>query len=83
MTAPEQEFLAGLADEIAAKVLAGLKPEAGAETFLSAQQIAAKYSVDPRTVRGWIESKRLPSKKIGGARRVAKVDLDAFIKDGA
>ena len=37
-----------------------------AEEWLSVSDAAAELGVDPRTVRGWCESKRLPAIQPGG-----------------
>ena len=47
--------------------------------YLRAAGIAQHLGVSERTVRRWIASRELPSVKIGGARLVAKEDLERLL----
>ncbi len=47
----------------------------GARTFLRPRQIAELLGVTERSVRRWIADGTLPSRKLGGARLVARVTL--------
>ena len=47
--------------------------------FYTVSQVAQMLSVSPRTVRRWIEDKKLVAHKFGGAVRIAESDLQAFI----
>ncbi len=47
----------------------------GARTFLRPRQIAESLGVTERTVRRWISDGILPSRKLGGARLVARATL--------
>jgi excisionase family DNA binding protein len=47
--------------------------------FLRASDIAGRTGVSIRTVRRWIADGVLPSTKIGGARLVARADLDQLL----
>ena len=48
--------------------------KSGAE-YLRAVEIARLTGMSVRTVRRWIKAELLPSVKVGGARLVAKADL--------
>jgi len=48
----------------------------GSAQYLRAAEIARLLSLSERTVRRWIASGELPSAKVGGARLVAKADLE-------
>lgn len=43
------------------------------------KEISQEIKVTERTVRRWIESRILPSHKIGGVVRIDERDLEAFI----
>ena len=47
--------------------------------YLRAGQIARAFGLSERTVRRWISSGQVRSMRIGGARLIAKVDLDRWI----
>ena len=44
-------------------------------TYLTTEDIAARYGVNEDTARRWIRQKRLPAIRIGGAYRVRLDDL--------
>jgi excisionase family DNA binding protein len=48
----------------------------GAPEYLRAPAIARVTGMSIRTIRRWIADGILPSTKVGGARLVAKADLD-------
>lgn len=82
VTLPEQEYLDGLAKNIAREVLAGMREENDERPLLSARDVARRVGVNERTARGWIESGRLASVKIEGVRRVEPAKLDEFVNAG-
>ena len=47
-----------------------------AAQYLRAVEIARLLGISERTVRRWIASGELPSTKLGGARLVARADLE-------
>ncbi len=47
--------------------------------YLRAREIARFLGVSERTIRRWITAKELPSVKIGGARLVAREDLEHLL----
>jgi excisionase family DNA binding protein len=51
-------------------------------TFLTVQQVADACNVRPKTVYGWIAAGKLRRHKLGGAVRVAAIDLDRFVAAG-
>jgi len=51
----------------------------GEREFFRAAEIAALTGMSRRTIRRWIEDEVLPSVKVGGARLVAKPDLEAVL----
>ena len=48
----------------------------GAAAFLRPRQIAESLGVTERTIRRWIADGTLPSRKLGGARLVARSTLE-------
>ena len=46
------------------------------ERYVRAGQIAQEFGLSERTVRRWIASGEIRSTKVGGARLIARVDLD-------
>ena len=50
---------------------------AGAD-FLSAKQVAVLMQVSVRTVRRWIDTKAIPSERVGGIRRVPRSFIDSL-----
>ncbi len=48
-------------------------------THLRAKQIASALGLSERTVRRWISDGTLPSRRLGGARLVARADLDRLL----
>ena len=50
-----------------------------ARSHLRVREIADLLGVSERTVRRWIAIGTLPSNKIGGARFVAKADLERLL----
>jgi excisionase family DNA binding protein len=47
--------------------------------YMRAAKIARLLDISERTVRRWIATEMLPSVKIGGARLVAKADLERLL----
>ena len=47
--------------------------------YLRAADIAELMGVSLRTIRRWIADEVIPSTKLGGARLVAKVDLEGLL----
>jgi excisionase family DNA binding protein len=47
--------------------------------YMRAAKIARLLDISERTVRRWIATEELPSVKIGGARLVAKADLERLL----
>ena len=50
-----------------------------AQAYCRAREVADLLGVRERTVRRWIADGILPSRRIGGARLVAKADLDRLL----
>lgn len=50
--------------------------------LLSVVDVAVRLRLDPRTVRAYIRSGRLPAVRIGKQYRIRAVDLAAFVRDG-
>ena len=48
--------------------------------YISINDVARKFGLKPNTIRVWIMKGKLPSVKIGGARRVLEEDADKLIK---
>ena len=53
-----------------------------AAQYLRARGVARLVGVSERTVKRWIAEGTLPSVKIGGARLVAKSDLERLLSQG-
>jgi excisionase family DNA binding protein len=51
----------------------------GGTEYLSAAEIAELTGMSLRTVRRWINKEVLPSTKLGGARLVARADLECLL----
>lgn len=51
----------------------------GAQTHLRAGDVSVELGVSERTVRRWIADGTLPSVKIGGARLVARAELERLM----
>jgi excisionase family DNA binding protein len=47
--------------------------------YLRAPEIAVLTGLSLRTIRRWISHKTIPSTKLGGARLVARADLEAVL----
>ncbi len=48
-------------------------------THLRVREIAADLGMSERTIRRWISDGTLPSSKLGGARLVARADLERLL----
>ncbi len=58
-------------------------PDMGEDEYLTAEQVAEKLQMHPRTVRRLLNSGHLPGKKIGGKEwRVSAATLKAYIEGG-
>jgi excisionase family DNA binding protein len=53
----------------------------GGSEYLRAREVAELLGVSERTVRRWIAEGTLPSTRIGGARLLAKADLERLLGD--
>jgi excisionase family DNA binding protein len=51
----------------------------GDREYLRAPEIAMLTGLSLRTIKRWISHKTIPSTKLGGARLVARVDLEAVL----
>ncbi len=60
---------------------------AGEETsspeFLTVAEIATLLSLNPQTVRNWIDAGKLPAYRVGRRVRILKADLDAVLAAGS
>ena len=54
-----------------------------ARKYLRAGEIAGLTGMSLRTVRRWIRAEVLPSTKLGGARLVARADLERLLCSSA
>ena len=50
--------------------------------YLTVAEVAAELKLHPMSIRRWMRTQRLPFVKLGGAVRIASVDLDKFLNDG-
>ena len=53
-----------------------------AQAYLRAGEISRMLGFDIRTIRRWIAKGTLPSTKLGGARLVARADLERLLRPG-
>lgn len=53
-----------------------------AEKLLTIPQAAALLALAPATLRKWITERRIPSVRIGRARRLRLLDVEALIRVG-
>ena len=51
------------------------------EELLTVKEISEKLKVDPRTVRRWINEKKLPAVKLGNLWRIEQSDLNDFLQE--
>lgn len=60
-----------------------MKADQSPKNFFTTHQIATLVGVDPKTVRTWIDAKKLRGFHIPGSkhRRVTRADLVTFIRD--
>jgi excisionase family DNA binding protein len=49
-------------------------------SFFTERTLADYLAVSDRTIRNWIRRGELPSYKLGAARRIDPVDVDAFLE---
>lgn len=49
------------------------------QTMLTIETVAARFDVNPRTVRRWIEQGDLTVVRVGSVVRITSDDLDRFI----
>ena len=56
-----------------------LAPTAKLDAFFTERTLAQYLTVSDRTVRDWIRRGQLPSYKLGGSRRIAPADVEAFL----
>lgn len=48
--------------------------------FLRVRQVALALSISPASVYRLLDSGQLPSRRFGGARRILRSDLEAYLK---
>jgi excisionase family DNA binding protein len=75
-----EQYVTGIADEIAEKVAARL---GAAPQLLTVRQVAERLAVSPRTVYGLLDGDppAIPSVWIGeGSRRVEAAAVDAYVR---
>jgi DNA-binding transcriptional regulator YhcF (GntR family) len=71
-----------LADEIAAKVVERLRGVGDERPLLSTRDLADRLRIAPRTAADLLTplgSAKIPSFLVGGQRRIAPADFDAYI----
>lgn len=74
----EDDYLEGLADEIAEKVAARLSDD---RSLLSVDALAERLGLSPRAARALIDGPdpRIRSVKVGGARRIEPAEVDRYV----
>lgn len=60
---------------------ASLFDNQGKGRFVTVEYIARMLSVSPKTVRGWVYIGKIPSQKIGGARRFDLVVIEKWLSE--
>lgn len=53
----------------------------GKGRFVTVEYIARMLSVSPKTVRGWVFYGKIPSQKIGGARRFDLAVIEKWLSE--
>jgi excisionase family DNA binding protein len=53
--------------------------KSGSATFFTERTLADYLAVSDRTVRNWIRGGKLPSYKLGAARRIDPADVEDFL----
>lgn len=48
------------------------------ETYLTIEQVAERFGVSEKTVSRWVDSRGLPSRKVGNVRRFLLSEVDAW-----
>jgi hypothetical protein len=82
---PEQEYLAGLAEAVAALVVEKLREDRDDRPLLNLNEVGQRLGVSYRSVKALVNSDkgrppRLASVKVGdGARRVEQAALDRYV----
>jgi excisionase family DNA binding protein len=56
-------------------------PQAESE-YLTVKEMARELRVSPRTAWRWVAEGIVPSTRVGGARRIARADLEYLIETG-
>jgi excisionase family DNA binding protein len=57
----------------------GMKRKTAPVAFFTERSLAAYLAVSDRTVRNWIRRGKLPSYKLGTARRIDPADVEDFL----
>jgi excisionase family DNA binding protein len=50
------------------------------DNLMTIREVAANCRVSPKTVSRWIEARQLAASKLGGQWRVARNDLELFVR---
>ncbi len=72
-----------MSNEGAGAVIAPALPEKGAtdmSELLTLEEAAARVKLKPKTVRGWLQSRKLEGVKVGKQWRIPAESLEAFIR---
>ena len=59
--------------------IGGMERKTTSPTFFTERTLAAFLAVSDRTIRNWIRSGKLPSYKLGAARRIDPADVEDFL----
>ncbi len=78
-----REELRAVLDEHARTGFRNVAREERSDGYLSITHAARLADIAPGTLRRWIREGRLPTRRAGRVHRVARADLDAFLRTGA
>lgn len=53
----------------------------GKGRFVRVEDVAQILGVSPKTVRGWVYTGKIPSRKINGARRFDMVEIEGWLSE--
>jgi excisionase family DNA binding protein len=59
--------------------IGGMERKSTRPTFFTERTLADFLAVSDRTIRNWIRSGKLPSYKLGAARRIDPADVEDFL----
>jgi excisionase family DNA binding protein len=81
VTATEDAYAAGLADEIARRVLEGLAGQGDERPLLTIPDVAKRLAISPRAVYRLIEGAKLRAIQVEGRARIEPAEMDRYLAE--